>query len=569
MKLAQNIKAISRLSLIILLLISFVIGAFLSYLGAIGSIIELGIRIPDDPSVAITSVSFSSQNTSYFNLTLLNPSYSPSKTRVLTILTLTEEGKIHTVTDVDPSLPYELLDGNNQTFQCFWNWANYTGQIIGISAFVEDGCGPTSVGVAPFVGLPITDVDFNSSVSMTSFDLAVQSHENSTTYVNITDIAVQTITLEAENVTPSLPYTLNPNSSVTFKCLWDWTYYRNTSISIVVNTLQGYFSNTTYLTPNPVLEVKDTFFNETDINHFNLTLRNSELSPSYLNISKVTLTLENATVVEINGTEIKPSLPYTLYPDSSTTFECPWNWTNYRNKNVTLSVYTLQNYTIYYTTVTPSPIEIINAIFDPVNTNSFNVTVQNSEFYTTYVNLTDITLVLEDGTIQSINGTEMEPALPYPLYPNSSIAFECPWNWSNYQSKNVTIIILTAENYTAQFTKVTPTRVFFAIVSVIFDPIDTESFNITVRNSEFSLDDVSITKIAVTLENGALIEMLDVLPVLPYTLGSNSTAPFRCTWNWTNYRGKNVLITVYAATDYTSYTTSTQYTTPPTFQPNQ
>lgn len=566
MKLAQNIKAISRLSLILLLLISFVTGAFLSYLGAIGPIIELGIRIPDDPSVAITSVSFTSQNTSYFNLTLLNPSYSPSKTNIITILTLTEERKIHTVTAVDPSLPYELLDGYNQTFQCFWDWANYTGQIIGISAFVEDGCGPTSVGVAPFVGLPITDVDFNSSVSMTSFNLTVQGHENSTTYINITDITVQTKTLKAEKVIPPLPYTLNPNSSITFKCLWDWTDYRNASISIVVNTLQGYFSNTTYLTPNPVLEVKDTFFNETDINHFNLTLRNSELSPSYLNISEITLTLENKTIVEINGTEIKPSLPYTLYPDSSTTFEIPWNWTTYRNKIVTLSVHTLQNYTIYNTTVTPSPIGIINAVFDPVNTNSFNITVQNSEFYTTYVNLTDITLVLENGTIQSINGTEMEPTLPYPLYPNSSITFECPWNWTNYQGKNVTIIIHSAEGYTAQFTKVTPTRVFFAIVSVIFDPIDAKSFNITVRNSEFSLDDVLITKIAVTLENGTIIEISDVLPVLPYTLNSNSTAIFRGSWDWTNYRNKNIVITVHTRKGYMA---STQYTTPPAFQQGQ
>ena len=191
------------------------------------------------------------------------------------------------------------------------------------------------------------------------------------------------------------------------------------------------------------------------------------------------------------------------------------------------------------------------------------MTVQNSEFYTTYVNLTDITLVLENGTIQSINGTETTPQLPYKLEPNSTVTFICPWNWSNCQGKNVTIITHSTENYTAQFTKVTPTRVFFAIVSVVFDPIDTKSFNITVRNSEFSLDDVLITKIAVTLENGTIIEVSDVLPVLLYTLNSNSTATFRCTWDWTNYRNKNVVISVHARK---GYIVSTRYTAPPIFQ---
>jgi len=568
MKLTQNIKAISRLSFIILFSISFVIGAFLSYLWAIGPIIELGITIPDKPSVAITDVSFTPQNTSHFNLTLLNPSYSPSKANIMGILTLTEGEKTHTVTDVNPSLPYELLDGYNQTFQCFWNWANYTGQIIGIYAFVEGGSGPTSVGVVPFVGLQITDVYFNSSISFSHFNLTMQSHENSTTYVTITDITAQTMTLKAENVIPSLPYTLRPNSSVTFTCLWDWTDYQNASLTIAAHTWQGYVSYASYLTSEPmVVEVTDILFSEPDVNHFNLTIRNSELSPSYLNLSKMTLTLENGTLVEINGTEMKPSLPYLLNPNSSIAFECPWNWTNYRNKNVTLSVNTLQNYTVHYTTVTPSPIKIINAIFDPAKTDSFNLTVKNSEFYTTYVNLTDIALVLENGTIQSINGTQTTPPLdpPYELGPNSNVTFICPWVWSDYQNKNITVVMRSAENYTAEFTGVTSTRVFFAIVSVVFDPIDTKSFNFTVRNSEFSLDGVLITKMRVTLENGTMIEMVDALPVLPYTLNSNSIATFRCTWDWTNYREKDVLIAVHATTNYTSYIIRTSYTTPPPF----
>jgi len=528
-----------------------------------GGVIELGIKIPEKTSVAITNVSFTPQNTNFFNLTLLNPSYSPSKAEVTKVTTSTDEGKIYTITTANPSLPYELLEGTNQTFQCFWNWANYTGQTIGISAFIADGSGPTFEVPTPFVGL-VTDLHFDSSISIAHFNLTIQSHENSVTHVNITDIKVQTESLETENVDPSLPYILDPNSSVMFNCLWDWSDYQNASITVAVHTVQGYVSYATQFTPNPVvLEVTDVLFNELDLNRFNITIRNSELSPSYLNISKIAITPENETMIEINGTEMEPSLPYSLDAGSAMTFQCPWNWSSYGNKNVTISVHTLQNYTIYYTTATPSPIEIINAIFNPGNTDSFNVTVQNSEFYTTHINLTEITLLLENGTTESIDGTETTPQLPYTLEPNSIVTFICPWNWFNYQSKNITITVRSTENYTAQLTKVTPTRVSLAIVGIVFDPIDTTTFTITVRNSEFSLDDALITEIAVTLENGTVTETSNVLPALPHTLASDSTAIFQCTWNWSNYRNKNIIITVHTGK---GYIVSSQYTSPPAFQ---
>jgi len=567
MKLTQNVKAVSRISLILLLLISFVIGTFLSYLWVIGGVLELGITIPEKPTVAITNVSFTPQDTGFFNVTLLVPSYSPSDANITRIDASTEDGLVHNITNVTPLLPYKLQKATrdfpgNQTFECLWNWANYTGQTVRISAFVENGSGPTFEALTPFVGLQVTNVCFNLSVSVSYFNLTIQNNENSVTHVNITDITVQTTTLSRENVTPPLPYILNSNSSATFKCPWDWTYYQNTTVTISVHTSEGYTSYITHFTQKPtILEVTDALFSETDTNHFNITIRNSELSPNFIDVSKITLSLQNETVVEINGTEMEPSLPYTLNPNSSMTFECPWNWTDYRRKSVTLTVHTLQNYTIKYTTITPSPIRIVDVPFDLLNTNSFNLTVRNSEFYTA-VNLTVIDLVLENGTTQNINGTETIPQLPYKLEPNSTTTFICPWNWSDYQGKNLTILVHSAENYIEEFTKVTPTRVFFAIVSVVFDLIDTKNFNVTVRNSEFSFDNAYIAKIAVTLENGTVIEISGVLPVLPYTINLNATVTFQCAWDWTNHRNENIIISVYIKEGNKA---STQYTTPPAY----
>jgi len=157
-----------------------------------------------------------------------------------------------------------------------------------------------------------------------------------------------------------------------------------------------------------------------------------------------------------------------------------------------------------------------------------------------------------------INGTKVQPfSLPYQLSPNSNITFVCPWNWTNYQGKSVTVIVQSIENYSTRFTKVTSKRVILAITSVLFDPIDTTGFSITVRNSISSLEDAYILTVTVTLEN----ETIKTIS-FSYALSPNSTVVIPCLWDWTNYRGKNVTITVHATKGYEA---STLYTPPSEF----
>jgi len=271
--------------------------------------------------------------------------------------------------------------------------------------------------------------------------------------------------------------------------------------------------------------------------------------------------LVDQTLREIDGTLITPdALPYKLEQNSTKTFTCPWNWTHYRGKDVLVSIFTAQNYTIRYAKATPPPIEVISAIFNPADTNSFNVTVHNSAFYYSSVNITNITLTFENGTVKEINGTTVAPQLPYVLAQDSSATFRALWNWANYQGKNVTITVGTAENYTAQLVKVTPKRVFLTIASISFDSVDTSVFNVMVRNSALSLESASITRVTVTFENGTVREVSNVVPSLPYLLSPNSTTTFTCQWDWTSYRGKNITITIYTEK---GYATSSLYTTPP------
>ncbi len=555
MKFIRNVKAISKLLLILLLLMATIIGGILSYLWVMGYFITLESVIPEKTTVSIANVTFPAQNTSYFSVTLLNPSYSPTEAYVTEIVASTGKD-IYNVTEVRPLLPYRLPKGEEETFECVWNWANYTGETIKIIAFIAEGSGPTFKSEAPLVDLMITDLSFNSTIGVTHFNMTVQNSASSVTHVNITEINVATETLKPEEIVPSLPIRLDPDSSVTLMCSWNWTNYQNTSVTVGVHTLQGYIKHTTKLTPPPVtLEVTEVDFDVANSTLFDVTVRNNGASPTYLNVTRITLTIENETVREWtmeNGTEVDPNIPYTLDKNSSETFTCPWNWTEQRDKNVTVTVYTLQGFTAQYSQVTPSPIilEITEIDFDPLDAASFSVTVENSEFSIVDANVTEIAVILEDETYKKINVTD--PALPKVLNRTQTVQFNCTWSWAEYSGKNVTLIVQTQEGYSAHSSGVLLKAL--KITDAIFNLLDMDHFLITVHNPTWL--GFSITTMNITVEGGSpLNTTAHVIPSLPRTLTPDTGLTFICEWNWAADQGKNVTITIATSEGYvTAYT---------------
>lgn len=141
MRLVQNAFGISKFILILLLLISAIVGGVLSYMWTEGYYQSIGFQIPETATVTITNVNFDSQDLTFFDLALLNPSFSPSSVSVAQIMVSTEDGVLHNVEDVDPSLPYELQISESKTFKCIWNLTDYTGKDIKVHVFVADGPG--------------------------------------------------------------------------------------------------------------------------------------------------------------------------------------------------------------------------------------------------------------------------------------------------------------------------------------------------------------------------------------------------------------------------------------------
>lgn len=353
MRMTRDVRALSRFLVALLLLVAMAIGALLSYMWVIGYYESLQIQVPEITSITITNATFVPQDATFFNVTLLNPSFSPSDAKITEILVSTENGFLHRIREAYPSLPYQLARSASETFRCSWNWGNYTGKIMQIIIFIDDGSGAAFLAMTPKVDLRIT-VDFDSAISVKHFNMTLKNSVSSITYFNITDIAVDGKTIPPENITIPLPYTLHPDESTTLTCTWDWTDYQGKDVTVAVHTLQGYAAYHTQTVSPPVnLTITEIIFNTTDTSHFNASVQNSELSPTYVNVTRITLTMENGTIQEV--IEVNPTLapPYPLHPNESVTFKCVWDWADHRGKNVTVTIHTLQCYVTSLTQTTP------------------------------------------------------------------------------------------------------------------------------------------------------------------------------------------------------------------------
>jgi len=565
MRLIRNSKAVSGLSLILLMLASAIVGALLSYMGVVGYYENLKIRTPEKSDVTITNATFLPRDTSFFNVTILNPSYSPSDAVITRIAALTEDNLIHNVNTTDP-LPYTLPKATIdfpglQTFECSWDWANYTGEKVGIMAFLTDGSGPTFETETPLVDLKITDVSFNPATSATHFNVTAQNHISPTSSNVTVDITEISVTVEGgfkPNITeiiPVLPWSLNLGESRNFMCTWDWIRYQNTSVTVAVHTSQGYMSYIAKATPTPVtLEITAILFDITNTTSFDVTVTNNQISPTYLNVTKISVIVENQKIREWtteNGTTVNPPIPFTLNKSSTQNFVCPWNWTQYRGENVTVVAYTLQGFTANYTRATPPPVilDFTEVNFDPIDTRHFNFTVQNSEFSLMGTNITEVFVTKENEIVTNLTDYL---GLPIQLSRAQSVDLLCSWDWGEYVGRNVTVVV---ENQLGHSFHSEPIAlVALTISDVTFSPIETDYFIFAVQNP--TLLNLTLTTINVAVDATSLDVTPNVVPPFPFSLPTAANYTFICLWeNWTDDQGKEATITIETLRGYeASYT---------------
>jgi len=343
-KLAQNLKGISKLVVLLLLIVFFLLGATLSYVWTMGFYAPSEYKNPSQPSVAVENVHFPPEDATFFNVTLLNPSYSPSNAVIDKIKVSTNDGKVYSITSTSPALPLTLSPGKSQTIQSFWNWTRYIDQTVDVYVLIVGGSGPAIQAKTPFMNLTVANVIFEPSVTSSRFNVTVQSM-GSPVSVDINKISVNGVAVTITSITPTLPYQLNPNVSVTFTLHRDWTDLQNKTVSVAVQTRQGFAAYMDATAPQVKLNVSVTdFFNTTETAFFfNVTVQNSAVPPARVDINSITVQVvgQNITTVEV----VNLVLPQPFEPNSSLVFKCKWNWNAFKDKNVTVTVYTTQGFT--------------------------------------------------------------------------------------------------------------------------------------------------------------------------------------------------------------------------------
>ncbi len=547
MLIRSNLKAVSTLAIILLMIISAVIGGLLSYMFTIAFFTE----IPEKTTVTITDVYFNRENARSFKITLLNPSYSPTNATITRIaLSLKGESQLYDIVETEPSIENGIIiqKGETVNITCFKaqrdsayvSWGRLAGEFAGenitVHVFSTDSPAANIEVTLPFVKLHVTDTDFDSKVSFNRFNITTMNDVNSEINLTINEIMVGGVDLDG--MSPGLPQVIAGGESVHFNCTGSWRNLIKTALS--VSTEEGYVFSQELELPMVHTAIQNVLFNENTA-YFNVTVSNSADSANYVNVTKITCTLENGTIVQQNY----PSVGVT--PNSTSTFTFNWTLKEYRGKEINVTSYLLQDFkTDTFTVVTPPPVifSVLNEkeVFDLKDKEHFNITLQNHPSSIQAVNITKIAVKENGELIEVINDTKANPKLPSdPIEPGQPITFYCNvTDWTDYAGKDLTLTIhainQTLEEYTFEFNFTLPT----VILNVTFNSnMSTQYFSVSVQNKAFST--INITGINV---NETWINTTLTYPSLPLTIEDGNTLVILCRLNWQPLSGGDVTIVV-------------------------
>jgi hypothetical protein len=558
MNMRTDIRAVSTFVIIILMIISAIVGGIISY----AFTIAYYAKKPQGTTLTITDVYVNKDNVNQFTISVLNPSYSPTDATISRIaISLKEETQLYDIIETNPPLENGIIVpiGESKNITCITirkdNATVKIGELIGsfgfagktiiVHVFSSDSAAANMETKLPFVQLDI-NVNFNPKVSVKKCNVTITNDMQSAVDVTIKNLEIWGV-IDAE-VDPDVreqPITIPKGGSQDFRFNISWSGISAT-VPLIVYTEQGYIFRKELELKGFNTFVKSVNFNREDTSHFNITILNSDGSASYVNVTKIRCTLDNGTYSEQEFNFVG------IMPNTTRTFTFNWDWKEYRNRNVTVVAYFLQDFeTSIYIVKTPPPIivEVKNSVFDLRKTGQFNVTIQNHASSIEAINVTQI-MIKENGQI--LNGTtEVNPQLPYGLiHPGNNATFTCVFNWADFiedYGRNLTLAIqIVADaslNDTYEFSFTLPVAELNITTVNCAEIGGTKYMNVTVKNLDYSLRNLTLSKIIVTVE-GLANPLEYVLPKNQTIITIGSEIAVLCPFDWQKYSDRDAIVTV-------------------------
>ena len=413
------------------------------------------------------------ESVEYFNLTVMN-----SGTLNLTLSDIAVLGE-SIVNNVTPPLttPYVLASEQSVTFKCnwSWDWGRIGVRNITITVKTSEGYEATyTTDKLPGAYVYIDEINFDYS-DTTYFNLTVSSsqYSNATIYlknINLTLTNEAPITLSTIPPLEIIPIPIIPNSSLTIKCLWNWSAYRDRTIEVSVYTKQGFSSPTkNETTPSDVVwNVTDVSF---DLDYPNYFLVNITNAPCSLREMSVTQILLNGTAATIEPSSAK------LPNGTQRMFNCSIPWRDFIGKIANVTVVTSEGSVSRILEIPAVELKILEEkpvygdLHDPtidVTVPYINITISNAKsslYDVTIVQIilktrNDTYLIYSNATYLHDNSVLYPRLLPeryaptgYPLKIGENVTFICSWNYESYLTPEpITVIIYTAEGFQASRT---------------------------------------------------------------------------------------------------------------------
>lgn len=538
MRAKNEVKALSTLVTVLLILIFTIIGAFISYMWVMASFYNM----PETSTfLVVENAVFPASNFTYFTLTVLNPSNSVLDANI-TAFRLTVEGtnETYVIDTAEPGLPFTLNKGTRQNFTCTTNWSNFAGETVRIEPVADNVSTTLFPCTTPKAQLLI--FGFDNSQRIEYFNLTVENSPESAMNLNISALMIVGY---STYTTPLLPVGLAPGQNQTFICRFNWATTQGQNITMTVETAEGF--EQTYQTSQigrAYIQMSEPKFDDSDTSYFNVTLTSlpeSTISPT---LDSVNLTLPDNTTITVDTIPTLKLIPLPVPVNQSLTLKCLWNWTAYRKETITVSAYTTVGFTVSRSSTTPLAViwNVDDIKFDLDDLQHFSVNVTDKPASLQQINVTKIEF--------NQNLTATNPTL---ITVGGQATLSCGFNWTNFVGgdANITVHASYGSNESVKLYHVTLPYIKAANASVSNFELGNPYLNVTIYNSQFSKIDANVTQVFVKTDNGTFsidgnITSPKISPA-GFTLSAGTRATIVCPWDWSLFVGKEVTVVVQTA----------------------
>ncbi len=528
----KEVKGVSTFLAIILILAFTIIGAFISYMWVMAGY----YKMPENATLLVVEdVTFSADNFTYFNVTILNPSNSALDVNITGfVLGIESRNETYFIETTEPSLPFLIGIATRQTFKCLTDWSDFAGETVRIEPSAENASTKSYPYTTPKVELSI--FDFDSSENIEYFNITVQNSPESAVNLTISEIMISSYSV---NATPPLNQTLSPGQQATFRCDFNWATLIGQNATITVKTVEGF--QQTYdagLIRGAYIYISEAKFDNMDTTYFNVTLTSFAVSTATATLDSVNLTLPDNSTIKLDTIPTLDLVSVPLPANQSLTLKCLWDWNTHRDETITVNVYTRQGFDVMDKTVsTPSVVvwNVDDVKFDLDDVEHFSVNITNWPVSLYEINVIKVEL---NQSITTMDSTSVAPG--------GQATLICSFNWSSLVGENVTITGHAVYEANESSTSYSLTLPYLEIMNMAFSNFELGNpyANVTIYHSQFSRFSANITQVLVKIDNQTFtIDGTITNPrIMPegYNLSSGTQVTIICPWDWIQYLGKDV-----------------------------